>query len=178
MRRFTGRCREEASCEASPNRRDHRQRASRARQGGACIDPRGDDAGKKIKGKKRHVPARYARPPYARDRAPPTFEDRDGGVLLMSSCSEPSRSWSSLRSTEVRRGRIQRAMKRILARVDPRSSKPIGPRERLRRFCPKRWIVERTLRLAWPPPQTRQGLGTLQPQALAFSLLAPSAACS
>ena len=41
---------------SQPDRCHHRQpEREKRRNRGACIDPRGYDAGKKIKGKKRHV---------------------------------------------------------------------------------------------------------------------------
>src|SRR4030088_3420923 len=49
-------------------------KASRARKKGAWIDPHGYDAGKKIKGKKRHIHALV----HSAD-----IQDRDGGVLVM-----------------------------------------------------------------------------------------------
>ncbi len=61
-------------------------RASRARKRGACIDPRGYDAGKKIKGKKWHVLVdtqgllMHDAIVHAAD-----LQDRDGGALLMAS---------------------------------------------------------------------------------------------
>jgi hypothetical protein len=59
-------------------------RASRAQKRGLTIDPPGFDAGKKIKGKKRHVLVDTQglllhAVVYAAD-----IQDRDGGVLLMS----------------------------------------------------------------------------------------------
>ena len=49
-------CREQAEREASPTACDHRQpEREERRKRGACIDPHGYDAGKKIKGKKRHI---------------------------------------------------------------------------------------------------------------------------
>src|SRR5271166_3326574 len=55
---------------SEPHRRHHRQpeRQERGKRG-ACIDPPGYDAGKKIKGKKRHVLVDTQRAADARDRA-------------------------------------------------------------------------------------------------------------
>jgi hypothetical protein len=57
-------------------------RASRARKKGACIDPPGYAAGKKIKGKKRHVVVDTLMHAivHAAD-----LQDRGGGALLMAS---------------------------------------------------------------------------------------------
>src|ERR1700691_200737 len=50
------RCREQAQREASPTAAIiDSQSVKSAEKGGACIDPHGYDAGKKIKGKKRHI---------------------------------------------------------------------------------------------------------------------------
>src|SRR6516164_3415650 len=50
------RCRQAASREASPTAAIiDSQSVKSAEKGGACIDPPGYDAGKKVKGKKRHV---------------------------------------------------------------------------------------------------------------------------
>jgi hypothetical protein len=49
-------CREQAQRQASPTAAIiDSQSVKSAEKGGACIDPHGYDAGKKIKGKKRHI---------------------------------------------------------------------------------------------------------------------------
>ncbi len=64
-----------------PDGRDHRQpeREERGKRG-TCIDPSGYDAGKKIKGKKRHVLVDTQGLLMQAD-----IQDRDSGVLLMGS---------------------------------------------------------------------------------------------
>ena len=77
-------CRERAEREAIPNRRDHRQpeREKRGKRG-ACIDPHGYDAGKKIKGKKRHILVDTQGLLMHAIVHAADIQDRDGGVLLM-----------------------------------------------------------------------------------------------
>ncbi len=60
-------------------------RASRARKKGACIDQPGYDAGKKIKGKKRHVLVDTQGLLMHATVHAADLQDRDGGALLMAS---------------------------------------------------------------------------------------------
>jgi len=56
---------------------------------GRRVDPHGYDAGKKIKGKKRHMSRRYDRPVASRPSSiPADIQDRDGGVSSCEHCSE------------------------------------------------------------------------------------------
>ncbi len=93
-----------------PDRRHHRQPERQNRgKGGACIDPPGYDAGKKMKGKKGHVLVDTQGLLMHAIVHSADIQDRDGGALLMASLSEPSRFWSSSTPTEVTRGRNSRA---------------------------------------------------------------------
>ena len=67
-----------------PNRRYHRQpeREKRGTQG-ASIDPHGFDAGKKIKGKKRHILVDTHGLLMQAIVHSASVQDRDGGVLLL-----------------------------------------------------------------------------------------------
>src|ERR1700719_3694714 len=67
------------------NRRHHRQpeREKRGKRG-ACIDPHGYDAGKKIKGKKRHILVDTLGLLLHAIVHPADIQDRDGGILLLS----------------------------------------------------------------------------------------------
>jgi DDE family transposase len=69
---------------SKPNRRDHRQpkRQERGKRG-ACIDPPGFDAGKKIKGKKRHLLVDTQGLLLHAIVHSADIQDRDGGVLVM-----------------------------------------------------------------------------------------------
>jgi transposase len=67
-----------------PDGRDHRQpERQERRKRGACIDPPGYDAGKKIKGKKRHVLVDTQGLLLHAVVHAADIQDRDGGVLLM-----------------------------------------------------------------------------------------------
>src|SRR3954451_17472882 len=67
-----------------PNGRDHRQSERQGRgKRGRCIDPCGYDAGKKIKGKKRHVLVDTQGLLMQAIVHAADIQDRDGGVLLM-----------------------------------------------------------------------------------------------
>jgi len=68
-----------------PDRRHHRQpeREKRGKRG-ASIDPHGFDAGKKIKGKKRHILVDTQGLLMQAIVLSADVQDRDGGVLLLS----------------------------------------------------------------------------------------------
>src|ERR1700681_649722 len=65
------------------DRRHHRQpEREERRKRGACIDPHGYDAGKKIKGKKRHILVDTLGLLLHAIVHPADIQDRDGGVLV------------------------------------------------------------------------------------------------
>jgi transposase len=131
-----------------PDRRDHRQpeRQERGKRGPA-IDPAGYDAGKKIKGKKRHILVDTQGLLMHAIVHAADVQDRDGGALLMASLFGAFPFLIKLYADGGYQGpEFQSAMKRILARLTveivKRSDHATG-------FValPKRWIVERTF--AW-----------------------------
>src|SRR6202166_2536156 len=66
------------------HRRHHRQpKREERRKRGACIDPHGYDAGKKIKGKKRHILVDTLGLLLHAIVHPADIQDRDGGILLL-----------------------------------------------------------------------------------------------
>ena len=66
------------------HRRHHRQpKREKRRKRGACIDAHGFDAGKKIKGKKRHILVDTQGLLMHAIVHGADIQDRDGGVLLM-----------------------------------------------------------------------------------------------
>ena len=66
------------------DRRDHRQpEREERRKRGACIDPHGYDAGKKIKGKKRHILVDTQGLLMHAIVHAADIQDRDGGALVM-----------------------------------------------------------------------------------------------
>ena len=64
--------------------RDGQPEREKRRKRGACIDPSGYDAGKKIKGKKRHVLVDTLGLLLHAVIHPADIQDRDGGVLVLS----------------------------------------------------------------------------------------------
>ena len=114
---------------------------------GACIDPPGYDAGKKIKGKKRHVLVDTQGLLMHAIVHAADVQDRDGGALLMASLFGAFPFLVKLYADAGYQGPVfQNAMKRILARVNVEIVKRS---DQAKGFVtlPKRWIVERTL--AW-----------------------------
>ena len=148
-----------------PDRRDHRQpeRQERGKRGPA-IDPTGYDAGKKIKGKKRHILVDTQGLLMHAIVHAADIQDRDGGALLMASLFGAFPFLIKLYADGGYQGpEFQSAMKRILARVNveivKRSDQATG-------FVVAAQALDRRthLRLARPLPTTGQGLGMPQPQ--------------
>jgi transposase len=131
-----------------PDRRDHRQpeRQERGKRGPA-IDPSGYDAGKKIKGKKRHILVDTQGLLMHAIVHVADLQDRDGGGLLMASLFGAFPFLIKLYADGGCQGPdFQSAMKRILARVHVEIVKRSGQATGFIAL-PKRWIVERTF--AW-----------------------------
>src|SRR5271169_1347761 len=156
-----------------PDRRDHRQpeRQERGKRG-ACIDPPGFDAGKKIKGKKRHILVDTQGLLMHAIVHSADVQDRDGGALLMASLFGAFPFLVKLYADGGYQGpEFQCAVKRILARVNleivKRSHQAKG-------FVtlPKRWIVERTLAWLGRCRRLAKDWECLNPKSLAFLRLA------
>jgi len=82
------RCREMACRNDTPTTAiTDSQRIESAEKGG-LTDPPGFDAGKKIKGKKRHLPVDTQGFLIQAIVHPTTIQDRDGGLLLRGGCSD------------------------------------------------------------------------------------------
>src|SRR5271154_6066698 len=131
-----------------PDRRDHRQPERQERgKSGPAIDPTGYDAGKKIKGRKRHILVDTQGLLMHAIVHAADVQDRDGGALLMASLFGAFPFLVRLYADGGYQGpEFQSAMKRILARVDLEIVKRLGHAKGFV-ILPKRWIVERTL--AW-----------------------------
>src|SRR5271155_308632 len=130
-----------------PHRRDHRQpKREKRRKRGARIDPHGYDAGKKIKGKKRHILVDTLGLLLSAAVHSADVQDRDGAALVL----------------DVRTRALFPFILRIFA--DAAYQGPLAAataartgdwiievvkRNELHTFAvlPKRWIVERTI--AW-----------------------------
>src|SRR6266404_7522047 len=67
----------------SHRRRNRQSECEERRKRGASIDPHGYDAGKKIKGKKRHILVDTSGLLLHAIVHPADIQDRDGGVLVM-----------------------------------------------------------------------------------------------
>ena len=131
-----------------PDRRDHRQPERQERgKGGPAIDPTGYDAGKKIKGKKRHILVDTQGLLMHAIVHAADVQDRDGGVMLMASLFGAFLFPIKLDADGGYQGpEFQSAMKRILARVNVEIVKRSGQTKGFVAL-PKRRIVERTF--AW-----------------------------
>ena len=130
------------------DRRHHRQpkREKRGKRG-AFIDPHGYDAGKKIKGKKRHILVDTLGLLLHAIVHPADIQDRDGGVLVMAT---PFGMFPFLKMLFADSGYQGPKFAKALAKVLPHLNIEIVKRsDQVSGFVvlPKRWIVERTI--AW-----------------------------
>jgi transposase len=125
--------------------RDHRQpERQRSRKRGRCIDPSGYDAGKKIKGKKRHVLVDSQGLLMQAIIHAADIQDRDGGVLLMGSLFGLYPFLLKLYADSGYQGpKFQAGLRAVCGQVNLE----IVKRSDLQKFVvlPKRWIVERTI---------------------------------
>ena len=122
-------------------------KASRAPKKGGCIDPHGYDAGKKIKGKKRHILVDTLGLLLHAIVHPANIQDRDGGILVMATLFGMFPFLKKLFADGGYQGpKFANALAKVLPHLDieivKRSDQVSG-------FVvlPKRWIVERTI--AW-----------------------------
>lgn len=141
-------CREQAGREASPTAGViDSQSVKSAEKGGACIDPNGYDAGKKIKGKKRHILVDTIGLLLHAVVHPADIQDRDGGVLVLSSLFG---MYPFLLKLFADAGYQGPQFQSAVATVMPQLSIEIVKRsDQAKGFVvlPRRWVVERTL--AW-----------------------------
>ena len=108
---------------------------------GACIDPHGYDAGKKIKGKKRHILVDTVGLLLHAIVHPADIQDRDGGVLVMATLFGMFPFLKTLFADSGYQGpKFARGLAKVLPHLDieivKRSDQASG-------FVvlPKRWIV-------------------------------------
>jgi transposase len=134
--------------EAEPGRLHHRQpEREERRKRGACIDPKGYDAGKKISGKKRHIVAGTTGLPMHAVVHPADIQDRDGGILAMATLFG---LYPFVKKLFADAGYQGPKFRDALAKELPGVSVEIVKRsDRATGFevLPGRWVVERTL--AW-----------------------------
>jgi transposase len=138
-------CRELAEREVSPTAAIiDSQSVKNAGKGGVCIDPHDYDAGKKIKGKKRHV---LVDTPCLLLNAIVTtaeMQDRDGGILLMAPLFGLYPFLRTLYADGGHQGpQFRQAMKLVCEQINVETV----TRSDAGKFVvlPKRWIVERTI---------------------------------
>src|SRR5271169_6478459 len=141
-------CREEAEREASPTAAIiDSQSVKSAEKGGGCIDPHGYDAGKKIKGKKRHILVDTLGLLLHAIVHSAGIQDRDGGIDLLATMKGRFPFLEKLFADSAYQGPL---FANALAKILPRLETEIVKRsDRAKGFVqlPKRWIVERTI--AW-----------------------------
>lgn len=141
-------CREEASREASPTAAIiDAQSIKSAEKGGAHIDPNGYDAGKKVKGKKRHVLVDTEGMLLHAIVTAADIQDRDGGAWLLGTLFGLYPFLLKLYADGGYQGPEFRAsVKAVLSQVDVEI---VRRSDQAKGFVvlPKRWVVERTL--AW-----------------------------
>ena len=141
-------CREQASREASPTAAIiDAQSVKSAEKGGGHIDPHGYDAGKKVKGKKRHVLVDTEGLVLHAIVTAADIQDRDGGAWLLATLFGLYPFLLKLYADGGYQGpEFQRVLKKSLARVN---LEIVKRSDQVKGFVvlPKRWIVERTL--AW-----------------------------
>src|SRR3984893_15763729 len=130
------------------DRRHHRQpKRKKRRKRGACIDPHGYDAGKKIKGKKRHILVDTVGLLLHAIVHPADIQDRDGGVLVMATLFGMFPFLKMLFADSGYQGpKFAKALAKVLPHLD---IEIVKRPDQVSGFVvlPKRWIVERTI--AW-----------------------------
>jgi transposase len=133
---------------SQPDRRHHRQpkREKRGKRG-ACIDPHGYDAGKKVKGKKRHILVDTLGLLLHAVVHRADIQDRDGGILLLATLFG---MYPFLKKLFADAGYQGPHFHKALAKTLPHLETEIVRRsDQAKGFAivPKRWIIERTI--AW-----------------------------
>jgi transposase len=141
-------CREQASRAASPTAAIiDAQSVKSAEKGGSSIDPHGYDAGKKIKGKKRHVLVDTQGFVLHAIVTAADIQDRDGGAMLLATLFGMFPFLLRLYADGGYQGpQFQKALKRVLSQAEVQIVKRS---DQAKGFVvlPRRWVVERTL--AW-----------------------------
>jgi len=141
-------CREKAGREASPTAAIvDSQSVKRAEKGGAQIDAAGYDAGKKVKGKKRHILVDTLGLLLHVIVHPADIQDRDGGILLLSTLFGLFPFLKKLFADGGYQGpQFEQAVTKILPELHVEIVKRSDQAKGFK-ILPKRWVVERTF--AW-----------------------------
>lgn len=141
-------CREQASRIASPTAAIiDAQSVKAAEKGGARVDPHGYDAGKKVKGKKRHVLVDTHGLLLHAIVTAADVQDRDGGAWLLATLFGLYPFLVKLYADGGYQGpEFRAAVRKVL---EPVGVEIVKRSDRVKGFVvlPKRWVVERTL--AW-----------------------------
>ena len=141
-------CREQAAREASPTAAIiDAQSVKSAEKAGSRIDPHGYDAGKKVKGKKRHVLVDTQGLMLSAIVTAADVQDRDGAAWLLGTLFGLYPFLLRLFADGGYQGaEFRRSVKAVLSKV---SVAIVKRSDRLKGFIvlPRRWVVERTL--AW-----------------------------
>jgi len=141
-------CREKAGREASPTAAIvDSQSVKSAEKGGAQIDAAGYDAGKKVKGKKRHILVDTLGLLLRVIVHPADIQDRDGGILLLSTLFGLFPFLKKLFADGGYQGpQFEQAVTKILPELHVEIVKRSDQAKGFK-ILPKRWVVERTF--AW-----------------------------
>ena len=131
---------------SQPDGSHHRQsKRQERRKRGASIDRHGYDAGKKIKGKKRHLLVDTEGLLLCAIVHAADIQDRDGGVLLMATLFGLFPFLRKLYAGGGYQGPVfRKALTRVLRHIDLEIVKR-SDGARGFEVLPKRWIVERTI---------------------------------
>lgn len=166
-------CRERDDAEASPTACIvDSQSVKSAEKGGSSIDPNGFDAGKLIKGKKRHILVDTKGLLLNAEVTPADVQDRDGGVMVLSTLFGlfpflKKLFADSAYAGPVFRGEVAMILPGLEIEIVRRSDWAKG-------FIvlPKRWIVERTIGWLGRCRRLAKDWENLNHKALAFLRLA------
>ena len=138
----------ESGTRGQPHRLHHRQpEREKRRKRGACIDPHGFDAGKLIKGKKRHILVDMQGLLLHAIVHSAGIQDRDGGISLLATLFGQFPFLAKLFADSAYAGSIfHTALDNVLPNL---KTEIVRRSDRAKGFVPlpKRWIVERTI--AW-----------------------------
>lgn len=156
-----------------PNRLHHRQpERQKRRKRGICIDPCGYDAGKKIKGKKRHILVDTVGLLLHALVHPADIQDRDGGVLVLKTLFGRYPFLKRLFADGGYQGPVfakgqKKAMPGLATEIVKRSDVAKGFE-----VLPRRWVVERTFAWLGRCRRLAKDFENLSRNALAFLKLA------
>lgn len=158
---------------SEPDRSDHRQpERQERRKRGASIDPCGYDAGKKIKGKKRHILVDTVGLLLHALVHPADIQDRDGGILVLKTLFGRYPFVKKLFADGGYQGPVfakaqKKAMPSLTTEVVKRSDRTKGFE-----VLPRRWVVERTFAWLGRCRRLAKDFENLSRNALAFLKLA------